>query len=41
MLLDFGFGRRGQAWITYVVTLLGALTAAYSLWLIAAIAAKS
>ncbi len=40
VLLDFGFGRRGQARITYGVTLLGALTAAYSFWLIAAIAAK-
>jgi len=40
VLLDFGFGRRGQARITYGVTLLGGLTAAYSFWLIAAIAAK-
>jgi len=40
VLLDFGFGPRGQARITYGVTLLGALTAAYSFWLIAAIAAK-
>jgi succinate dehydrogenase cytochrome b556 subunit len=40
VLLDFGFGRRGQAWITYGVTALGAVTAAYSFWLIAAIAAK-
>ncbi len=40
VLLDFGFGRRGQAWVTYGVTLLGALTAGYSFWLIAAIAAR-
>jgi succinate dehydrogenase cytochrome b556 subunit len=40
VLLDFGFGRRGQAWVTYGVTLLGTLTAAYSFWLIATIAAK-
>jgi succinate dehydrogenase hydrophobic anchor subunit len=40
VLLDLGFGRRGQAWITYGVTALGAVTAAYSFWLIAAIAAK-
>ena len=40
VLLDFGFGRRGQARITYGVTVLGVLTAAYSFWLIAAIAAK-
>jgi succinate dehydrogenase hydrophobic anchor subunit len=40
VLLDFGFGRRGQAWITYGVTMLGAVTAAYSFWLIATIAAK-
>jgi succinate dehydrogenase cytochrome b556 subunit len=40
VLLDFGFGRRGQAWITYGVTALGVVTAGYSFWLIAAIAAK-
>jgi len=40
VLLDFGFGRRGQAWITYGVIMLGAATAAYSFWLIATIAAK-
>jgi succinate dehydrogenase cytochrome b556 subunit len=40
VLLDFGFGPRGQARITYGVTLLGVLTAAYSFWLIATIAAK-
>ena len=40
ILLDFGFGPRGQARITYGVALLGALTAAYSFWLIATIAAK-
>jgi succinate dehydrogenase cytochrome b556 subunit len=40
ILLDFGFGRRGQAWITYGVTALGAVTAAYSFWLIATIAAN-
>ena len=40
ILLDFGFGRRGQAWITYGLTALGAVTAAYSFWLIATLAAK-
>ena len=40
ILLDFGFGRRGQAWISYGVTALGAVTAAYSFWLIATIAAN-
>jgi succinate dehydrogenase cytochrome b556 subunit len=40
ILLDFGFGRRGQAWITYGVTALGVVTAAYSFWLIATIAAN-
>jgi succinate dehydrogenase cytochrome b556 subunit len=40
ILLDFGFGPRGQAWITYGVTALGAVTAAYSFWLIATIAAN-
>jgi len=40
ILLDFGFGRRGQAWITYGLTALGAVTAAYSFWLIATIAAN-
>jgi succinate dehydrogenase cytochrome b556 subunit len=40
ILLDFGFGRRGQAWVTYGVTALGAVTAAYSFWLIATIAAN-
>ena len=40
ILLDFGFGPRGQAWITYGVTTLGAVTAAYSFWLIATIAAN-
>jgi len=32
--------RRGQAWITYGVTALGAVTAAYSFWLIATLAAN-
>jgi succinate dehydrogenase cytochrome b556 subunit len=41
ILLDFGFGRRGQALITYGVTVLGVVTAAYSFWLIVTIAAKS
>ena len=41
VLLDFGFGRRGQALITWGVTVLGAITAAYSFWLIATLAAKS
>src|SRR5271165_1749590 len=41
VLLDFGFGHRGQALITRGVVVLGAVTAAYSFWLIAAIAAKS
>src|SRR5215471_378295 len=40
ILLDFGFGRRGQAWISYGVTALGAVTAAYSFWFIATIAAN-
>ena len=40
ILLDFGFGRRGQARISYGVTALGAVTAAYSFWLIATIAAS-
>jgi len=41
VLLDFGFGRRGQILITRAVVALGAVTAAYSFWLIAALAAKS
>ncbi len=41
VLLDFGFGRRGQALITWGVAVLGAVTAAYSFWLIATIAAKT
>jgi succinate dehydrogenase / fumarate reductase, membrane anchor subunit len=41
VLLDFGPGRRGQALITRGVVVLGALTAGYSFWLIATIAAKS
>jgi succinate dehydrogenase cytochrome b556 subunit len=41
ILLDFGFGRRGQALVTYGVTVLGAVTAGYSFWVIATIAAKS
>jgi succinate dehydrogenase cytochrome b556 subunit len=40
VLLDFGFGRRGQALITRGVVALGAVTAAYSFWLIATLAAK-
>jgi succinate dehydrogenase cytochrome b556 subunit len=40
VLLDFGFGRRGQALITRGVVALGAITAAYSFWLIATLAAK-
>jgi len=40
VLLDFGFGRRGQALITRAVVALGAVTAAYSFWLIATLAAK-
>jgi succinate dehydrogenase cytochrome b556 subunit len=41
VLFDFGFGHRGQAVITWGVAILGAVTAAYSFWLIATIAAKS
>ncbi len=41
VLLDFGFGPRGQALITRGVIVLGTVTAAYSFWLIGAIAAKS
>ena len=41
VLLDFGFGRRGQALITWSVAVLGAVTAAYSFWLIATLAARS
>ena len=40
VLLDFGFGRRGQALITSGVVALGAVTAGYSFWLIATLAAK-
>ena len=40
VLLDFGFGPRGQALITRGVIVLGTVTAAYSFWLIATIAAK-
>ena len=40
VLLDFGFGARGQALITRGVIALGAVTAAYSFWLIATLAAK-
>lgn len=41
VLLDFGFGPRGQAVITRTVVALGLVTAGYSFWLIAALAAKS
>ena len=41
VLLDFGFGPRGQAMITRCVIVLGLVTAGYSFWLIAALAAKS
>ncbi|HET9082339.1 MAG TPA: hypothetical protein VFO01_17720 [Trebonia sp.] len=41
VLLDFGFGPRGQAAITRAVVALGLVTAGYSFWLIAALAAKS
>ena len=40
VLLDFGFGRRGQALITRGVVALGAVTVAYSFWLIFTLAAK-
>jgi succinate dehydrogenase hydrophobic anchor subunit len=40
VLLDFGFGRRGQALITRGVVVLGAVTAGYSFWLIATLAAR-
>jgi succinate dehydrogenase cytochrome b556 subunit len=41
VLLDFGPGRRGQALITRGVVALGTVTAGYSFWLIATLAAKS
>lgn len=41
VLLDFGFGPRGQAVVTRVVVAVGLVTAAYSFWLIAALAVKS
>lgn len=41
VLLDFGFGPRGQAVITRAVVVGGLVTAGYSFWLIAALAAKS
>ena len=41
VLLDFGCGPRGQAVITKCVIVLGLVTAGYSFWLIAALAAKS
>jgi succinate dehydrogenase cytochrome b556 subunit len=41
VLLDFGPGRRGQALITRGVVVLGTVTAGYSFWLIATLAAKS
>lgn len=41
VLLDFGFGPRGQTVITRAVVILGLVTAGYSFWLIAALAAKS
>jgi succinate dehydrogenase hydrophobic anchor subunit len=40
VLLDFGPGRRGQALITLGVAGLGAVTAGYSFWLIATLAAR-
>jgi succinate dehydrogenase cytochrome b556 subunit len=40
VLLDFGFGPRGQALITRGVVVLGAVTAGYSFWLIATLAAR-
>jgi succinate dehydrogenase cytochrome b556 subunit len=40
VLLDFGPGPRGQALITRGVVALGTVTAAYSFWLIATLAAK-
>jgi succinate dehydrogenase cytochrome b556 subunit len=40
VLLDFGFRRRGQALITRGVVVLGAVTAGYSFWLIATLAAR-
>jgi succinate dehydrogenase cytochrome b556 subunit len=41
VLFDLGFGLRGQAMITRGVVVLGTVTAAYSFWLIATLAAKS
>lgn len=40
VLFDFRFGRRAQALITRGVVALGVITAAYSCWLIAAIASR-
>lgn len=40
VLLDLGFGPRGQARITRGVLVLGTATAAYSFWLIATLASK-
>jgi succinate dehydrogenase cytochrome b556 subunit len=41
VLLDFGFGRRGQTLITWGVAVLGVATAGYSFWLIARLATAS
>lgn len=41
VLFDFGFGRRGQVMITWGVAALGTVTAGYSFWIIATLAAKS
>jgi succinate dehydrogenase / fumarate reductase, membrane anchor subunit len=40
VLLDFGFGRRGQAMISRGVVVLGLATAGYSFWVIAAVAGR-
>lgn len=40
VLLDIGFGPRGQAVITRSVVVLGLATAGYSFWVIATLAAK-
>jgi succinate dehydrogenase cytochrome b556 subunit len=41
VLLDLGFGPRGQAMVTRGVLVLGTATAAYGFWLIATLASRS
>ncbi|MGO9079885.1 MAG: hypothetical protein ACLQDY_12705 [Streptosporangiaceae bacterium] len=40
ILLDLGFGPRGEARITAAVTVLGAATAGYSFWVLTTLAAR-